>query len=304
MDRHRAVGGGGDHLAHRLGAHISHRKDPRQAGAGGLVGPGIAGPVAVELVPEQGVVRQPADGREHAVGQKVAGGAGADIRHLQPGQRAGLVAQQRRRAGVPDDLHPGLGQGLLINSRGAQRIPPVDQVDLGAELGQVERIPHRRVAAAHHDGGLAPVEHAVAGRAVAHPAAAELGFAVKAQRPGGGAGGQHDAAGRHRAAVGLDALDRPGQRRRQNLGEPELRPGPLGPLLHELAQLKAADAFGEAGVVFDQRGVGHLAAGGQLFQHDGAQPGPGRVQCRRAAAGPAAQHRHIIQFFRHRAYLL
>ena len=109
-----------------------------------------------------------------------------------------------------------------------------------------------------------------------------------------GPAGQHHRAGLVGAPLGADLLHRALQLYADDLGELCFGPKALGALLHLHGQLKAANALGEAGVIVNHIGGAHLAAGGQLFQHQGGKVGPGRVQGGGVAAGAAAYHDHII----------
>ena len=211
MDRDGAVGGGGDDLAQRFGTAIAGRKDAAEVGAGRLVGLDIPGAVALHLATEEFGVRQAADRGENAVAGHFLQRAGPGIGQPDAPHPAFRLLQQRVRAAVPENFNAGIRKGFEINRGRAQRIPPVNQIYLGAELRKMQRITDRRVAAANHRDRLAAVEHPVTGRAVAHTAAAQRGFALKAERPRHRAGRDHDTARLDRAGVGRELLDRAGQ---------------------------------------------------------------------------------------------
>ena len=68
--------------------------------------------------------------------------------------------------GVPDDLDVRIGeQPVLQDLFGAKAVAAVDQRDVMAVIGEVERFLDRGVAAADHRDLLAAIEEAVAGRA-------------------------------------------------------------------------------------------------------------------------------------------
>jgi hypothetical protein len=88
---------------------------------------------------------------------------------------------------VPDHFSMALSQMMrvlgLFSMRiwlvlsGAQAIAPVNERNLGREIGEEERFLHRRVAAADHDNFLAFEKEAVARGASRHAEAFELFFA-------------------------------------------------------------------------------------------------------------------------------
>ena len=172
----------------------------------------------------------------------------------------------------------------------------MDDIDLPAQLGQGQRVLGGAVAAAGHHHGFAAVEHAVAGGAVRHAAAPQPLLGGQAQGTGVGAHGQDDAVGHDLAGVGDDLFRRGGQVRRLHVGKAALGAELLCAGLHFFGQLKAVDAGGKAGIVFDPVGGGHLAAGGHALEDQGAQPRADAVQRCGVAARSAADDHNVVSF--------
>jgi hypothetical protein len=82
---------------------------------------------------------------------------------------------------------------VLEDLLGAERIAAVDQCDVMAVIGHVDRFLDRGVAAADHRHLLAPVEEAVAGRAGGDPPALQMLLGRQVQPFRLGPGRDHDA---------------------------------------------------------------------------------------------------------------
>ena len=108
-----------------------------------------------------------ADGDEGAFGVEPLDRAGLGVPQVDRDQPLGLAAgDELGDLAVPHHLDVGMGeQPVLEDLLGAQRIAAVDQGDVMAVVGHVERFLDRGVAAADHHHLLAAVEEAVAGRA-------------------------------------------------------------------------------------------------------------------------------------------
>ena len=203
---------------------------------------------------------------------------------------------QGGHGGVPVEDHVfGLLEGLVVDLRRPKAVPPVDQMDLLGHAAQQQGVGGSGIAAAHHGHGLAPVEHAVTGRAVVD-APAQPGLLVRhAQGAGVGSGGQEDRPAPEVAVGGMGYLNLAGQVQGQDLAELGLRAEALGLGLHLLAQGEAVDALVEAGVVVHLLGQRNLAAGGELLQHHGGETRPGAVEGGGVSGGAAADNQYIIE---------
>ena len=103
--------------------------------------------------------------------------------YIRTGKLPGGLMEQVRIDGVehPGDLRVG-ARLVLHDLRGAQHRPPVDDRDLRRELGEEDRLLHRRVAAAD-DGDLVAAEKvAVAGGAGRDAVAHQRALSVQAQQ--------------------------------------------------------------------------------------------------------------------------
>src|SRR5262245_63141436 len=126
------------------------------------------------------------------------------------------------------------------------------QYDLARDVGEVDRLLHRGVAAADHEHSFVAEEEAVAGGAGRHAKALEPGLRGQAQPAGLGARGNDDTVGSVlRAAVALEpkALMR-------KIGRLDVVGNDLGADMHGLRahlihQPRSLDYIGEARIVLD-----------------------------------------------------
>ena len=121
----------------------------------------------------------------------------------------GCVAQHfvQRHEGFEFNL---AGRDLLhelVHQNGLclELVPPVNQVHLAGNVGQVKRLFDRRVAAADDTADLVAVEKAVTGGAAGDAAAHEGGLGWQAQVLGRGTGGNDEGVAGVSAAVALEA---------------------------------------------------------------------------------------------------
>ncbi|MNS96887.1 hypothetical protein D3C72_1312050 [compost metagenome] len=177
---------------------------------------------------------------------------------------------------------------------GAELVAAVDQGDLAADVGQVQRFFDGGVAAAHHDHVLVAVEKAVAGGAAGHAAAHEGLFRGQAQVFGRCAGGDDE------GVAGVDLARVAGQREgalgQINLGdvvEQHFGVEAFGVLLETLHQVGALDAIRVGGPVIDVRGGHQLAALGQAGHQDGAEVGACRIDGRRVTGGAGTEYQNF-----------
>ena len=179
------------------------------------------------------------------------------------------------------------GQGVNQMPLRLEGVPAVDQVHVGADVGQEQGVLQGGVAPAHHRRVPAPEEVAVAGGAVAHAPAGQPLLAGHLQLPAADAVGDD-----HRPAlIGVSAGGHGlvcalvGQG-----GHPlkaDVRAQGLGLLVEVHGEVRPGDLLAARPVLNVRRG-GRLAAGGAPLQQQGGVPGPlgvdGGGQARRAGA--------------------
>ena len=205
--------------------------------------------------------------------------AGDAERHVGPLDRADF--------GIPDHLDLRVGeQPRLVGPVGAQPVATVDQIDLGSEIGQEQRLLDRGVAPADDRHRLAPEEESVARRARRHAKPSEPCFRIEAEparlRPGRDDETVGDVAG---AAVERHDEGPPRQiDRRDDVGD-DRHPDVARLFGHADHQVGAEDAD-VARPVLDVGRDRQLAAGLEPLDEDGVERGAGGVD-RRGIAGRA-----------------
>ena len=181
--------------------------------------------------------------------------------------------------------------------RGAELVAAVDDRQLVGELGDEDRVLHRRVAAADHDHVLALEEGAVADAAGGDAAAAELDLAGDAEPLRLGA---------HREDHGLravlvvadpDALDAAvGELDAGRVVGDEAGAEALGLGAEVVHHLRAHDPLGEAGVVLDVGGVLQLPAPLEALDHERVEVGARGVDGGGVAGAGAADDDQVLDF--------
>ena len=193
-----------------------------------------------------------------------------------------------------------LASALLHDLRGPQRVAAMHDLHLAAEAGQVERLLHRRIAAADHHDVLVLEEEAVAGRARGEAATHQRALLRQVQRAGGGSGGDDHGLGLVGRALRADHERVAGEVHARHVLGDHVGAEALGLLAHRLHEVGADDAVHEAGIVLDQRGQHELPAGLHTREHERRQIAPGRVDGRRVAGRPGADDDHLARR-RHRS---
>src|SRR5450759_2314733 len=266
----RALGRRGHDLFERVVGHVAGREQAGHGGHARVLDDDVArwGQLAQPLC--QLAVRMQSHEDEHS-------GHRQKLLRLAHGRREhqaldpALVAQDLDRDAVPVNLDLGIGEAALLDAlRCAQCIAAVDDVHLGAELREEQRLFDRGVAASDDGDLLVAEQGSVARRAPRHAAARELGLTRHAELARRGAGGEDDRAcavlhavrGHHEAAaVRADGLDR--------LEGAELGAELLRVVAHLVAQVGAGHPVAEAGVVLYPVGDRDLAAGERTLERDG-----------------------------------
>ncbi len=180
---------------------------------------------------------------------------------------------------MPDDLDLRVSEETLLeDALGAKLATAMHQRHLVGVVGEVQRLLHRRVAAADHDDLLAAVEEAVAGGAGRHPVALELLLGGEAEPFRLGAGGEHHGLGEvDRAGIADEAEGTAGEVRADEVIVDHPRADVFGLGAHLVHQPRTLDDVGEARIVLDIGGDRHLAARLDAGDEHGLQHRPRRV---------------------------
>ena len=186
---------------------------------------------------------------------------------------------------IPDDADIVLlKQPLAQDALGAEVAAPVNDSDTLGEVGEVERLFDRRIAAADHRDILAAIEEAVASSAGRHAEAHEGLLRRDAQPLGLRAGGDYQRIrGVDRAGI-ASGTERP--HIEVDLGDDvvdDLGADMLGLFEHLLHQPRTLDRIGKARIVFDIGGDHQLAALLQAGDKHRLQHGAGGIDRRRVA---------------------
>ena len=206
---------------------------------------------------------------------------------------AAFVAEHlvERRPEVQLHLSVGdLGHHPVDQDRlGAELVAPMDDVHLGSDVREIERLLDRGVAAADHAHLLAAIEEAVAGRAAAHAAAHEgllrgrpryLAEAPVAMTSASQVYCAESPFSRNGRLAQLDLVD---------VIEDDLGVEALGVLEEALHEVGAHDAVDVGGPVVDVGGRHQLAALRDAGDQHRLQVGARRVDRGRVAGRPGAE---------------
>mmetsp|Transcript_2966 Transcript_2966/g.7278 ORF Transcript_2966/g.7278 Transcript_2966/m.7278 type:complete len:327 (-) Transcript_2966:410-1390(-) len=169
---HAAGARRGDGLPPLLVLHIARRKHTWDVGLrGAWLGLDVPIFIQLNLALQEVGGWLVADGEEEAVDGQVGHLAAHHVLHLDAAQQLALVAICLNHHAVEQELNLGVLLGALLHDLGrAQPLAPVDDVDLGAILGEEVGLLHGAVAAADDRDGLVTEN----GRcAVAHRARAD-----------------------------------------------------------------------------------------------------------------------------------
>lgn len=180
--------------------YIAGGKDTRNVGtASARLGDDIALGIHLELALEEVALRGHPNCLEDAIDFEDTFFARlhiADLKACHLLDKALLQSEDIHGHMVPYDLDVrGVQNQFLQGGSAAELAAAVHNIDLGAELRQIERVFQRRVAAADDDGGAFAEEVAVAGGAGRNAEAAELLFGGESEPAGLGAGSHDDGIG-------------------------------------------------------------------------------------------------------------
>ena len=275
-------------LANGLGPAVACRENARSPGATVLRRRNIPLRIQLHQIGKGRIVRHLADGHKESLHAQTAFCIALRVPKAEPCQ-ALRVTLQRRHHGIQNQLdvlplpYPGQQTGLP-----PEALPPVNEIDLCAEIGEIQCILQRRIAAADHRHGLLPEEHAVTGGTVGQSASHQLRLLRKSQMPVPGTGGQNHrptgvyilrrlhllfnsrcADGRHLFITKRDAQGKH--------------------LLPQLLRIFIAGDARKARIIVDGRCIDDLSPAAALFQQQHRLSCPKRID-RRCHAGSARSH--------------
>src|SRR5947209_7575586 len=169
----------------------------------------------------------------------------------------------------------------------------MDQSDVMAVVGHVQRFLDRGVAAADHRDLLAAIEETVAGGARRRSPALHMLLRGQAEPPRLGAGGNHQRVGEIVGAIVAGQTEGPARQVHGSDVVPDhLGADMLGLGLHLLHQPGTLDDVAEAGVILDIGGGGELAARTDPLNEDRLETGARGINRRRIAGRAGAKHGH------------
>ena len=178
-------------------------------------------------------------------------------------------------------------EAFLQDLLAAQATATMHQRHMRGDVGKVDRLLDRGVAAADHDDALVTKEETVAGGAGGNAVALEFFLARDAQPFRLGAGGNNQRVTSVNAARVADKPERAlVETRLHDMVGDEMRADVLGLRAHLLHQPRPLNRLREAGIVFDVRRDHQLAALIETGDERRLQHGARGVDRRRIARGP------------------
>ena len=150
-------------------------------------------------------------------------------------------------------------QAILQDLLGAQLVAAMHQRDVRGDVGQIERLLDRGVAAADHGDRLAAIEESVAGRAGRDAPAAKALFGRQAEVLGRSAGGDDQGVAGVFAVVAVQPERPLAQLDPVDVVEHDVGVEALGMAAHALHQRRTLQTFDVAGPIVDV-GRGHELA--------------------------------------------
>jgi len=303
---HAAGAGGGDGLAVAAVLDVSAGEDAWDdlAVVGGedvVPGEDVAVRVEVQQAPEGMGVGDVADAEEHEADGKDVLFAGDEAFEAQAFDVFFLDAEDLFDGGAGEESDVGVSHGAIEHDlRGAEALAAVDERDFSGEAGEEEGFFHGGVAAADDGDLFAGGEEAVAGGAGGYAMADEGLFAGQIEPAGACSGGDDEGAGVDGLFADVEDEGMGSEVDGGEMGHAKLGAEADGLLLHVLDELRALDAFGPAGEVFDQGGDGELASGLVAFEDEGLEVGTGSVDGGGEAGAAGAEDDGVAgRVFRH-----
>ena len=189
--------------------------------------------------------------------------------------------------GIPHHLDLRIGeQTLLQDLLGAERSSPVHQRDVARDIGKIDRLFDRGVAAADHDHLLAAEEEAVAGGASRYAVTLEALFGgkpeparLRARRDDERIGGVDG------AAIARERKWTPFQIGFENMVAQDFGADMFGLHAHLVHEPRALDHVGETWIVLDIGRGGHLPPRLDALDEEGLQHGARGVDAGGVAGG-------------------
>jgi len=312
VQRRHAAGARGSHgLPVDMVAHVACGEYARHAGGCGIaIGSAPDLDVAVlhfELPFENRSIGLVADGDEHSLQRDITRRVILDIPDAHTGH-ATVITEHFLQYVVPGNRYLALGffpeQAILQDLFGTQRLAPVDQSDVGGDIGEIECFLDRRVAATDHGDWLVPVKKAVAGGTAGNSPALEgfLGRQPQIHRRGPGSDNQRIAG--IDAGIAFQTKRRLLQVAGMDMIENDIRMKAFRVQTHAFHQRWPLQRFIATGPVF-HFGCGHQLA--TLFQpgdQNRVEVGACRVDGRRIAGRARAQYQKAAVLYFTHVYLL
>ena len=237
-----------------------------------------------------------ADGDEDAFDLGLGFFASDEIFQQDGAHLALLVGEVGGDARVPYRLDLRIGEGAVGHDfRGAELVPPMDEVHFASKAGEEARFFAGAIASADDGDGNAGVEGTIAGGTRGESATDELLFIGQAEVAWGGTGGDDHGA---RCVVGGRSSHREGAIRllgyRLDLLVLDAGAKFFGLPQHAAHEFWSHDAFWVTGEIFHLGGGGKLPAGLHAGEHEGIEVGSGGVNGCGVARASGADNDNIF----------
>src|SRR5512143_1958091 len=288
---------GGDGLPVGVVDEVADRKDPAEARPGrGLLDDHVALLVQLDLSLDQLRARPVPDRNEGLAAIEFPLLAGLGVLEAAPGDLAVVACYEFDRDVRRQELDVLLALGPLLHDlRGAALVAAVDDLERLGELGDEDRVLHRRVTAADHGDVLALEEGAITDPAGGDTAAAELDFPRDAEALGLGAHREDHGLGLVGVLADPDGLDAPvGQLHFGGVIGDETGAEALGLGAELVHHLRPHHTLWIAGVVLDVGGVLQLPAPLKALDDQGLELCPGGVERRGIPGGTTAEDDQVL----------
>src|SRR5207302_7001329 len=190
---------------------------------------------------------------------------------------------------------------LLVRSRavehdlgGPKFTPPMNQVHPADEARQKDGLLHGGIASAYHRYFLAAKEKSVASGASGDAVADQLALRFESQHASGGSCGHNHRFSAKAFLRHSNVKWRPAEVRSANGARAKFRAEALRLLAHLFDQLRAENALGKTGEIFNHGRQGELAARFIPIDDQRLQIGARGVNCSRQAGAPAPDDDYVM----------
>jgi MFS family permease len=187
----------------------------------------------------------------------------------------------------------GADVALFQRRYAAEGVTAMHQIDLLTQIGQIQRVFQRRVAAADDRHRFPLKEAAVAGGAIGHAAAHQFALAGHAQLPLFGTAGNDHAASLIGALAGIHRFDLARKIDPGNFIIGHLGTAGLGLLSHLGRQFGTGD-IDKAGIVGNLISRSRLSTGEKRLDHQGFQSRATGINARRKAGRAGTDNNQIV----------